>query len=354
MTPLGKFSLRIGIYGAVFIYLICDLNFCGGPLSRKLRNSDPNSPDAIAKAKAAGVVARVYGYEIHRSQLDRAVIERLWAEGKTLTDLPPAARQQIRFAVLEDLIDHELLRMKVKVNTFTLVVSEEEIAERLRRFNERFASKSELEAAMKSQGIPDEQALRERLTARLQQEKYVESRIAPLIKITDEEARDWYQANQQHLAIPERIEARHIFLPTLERDADEVKQSLTAALAELTAKTKDFPTLARELSDDPTTKDQGGSLGWITRDRLPADLAAPWFALPLQQPTLMRSKIGWHLVEITGRKPAEPRSFDQAKAEIFTALEAVKRRQASTAFRNELRKLEAKTVVIYREMVAQE
>jgi parvulin-like peptidyl-prolyl isomerase len=204
---------------------------------------------------------------------------------------------------------------------------------------------------MRSQGIPDEQALRDRLAARLQQEKYVESRIAPLVKVTDEEARQWFDENHEHLAIPERVEARHVFLPTLERDAAEAQQTLTAALASLTDKSKDFATLARELSEDPTTKEQGGALGWLTRERLPADLAAPLFALPLNQPTLVRSKLGWHLLEVTGRKPAEPRTFDQAKPEILSALEAIKRRRATTEFRTELRKLEARNVVIFPDMI---
>ncbi len=354
MTRLGKFSLRLGLYGAVFGYLVGDLQFCKGPLSRRLGRVDSGRTTAAARAGAAGVVARVYGYSIGRSQLDRAVIERLWTEGKTLADLSPANRKLVRYAALEDLIDHELMRMKVRVNTFDLIVSEQEIADRFQRFTGRFASKAELEAAMQAQGIPTEQALRERLTARLQQEKYVESRIAPLVAVTDDEARKWFDENRQALAIPERIEARHVFLPTLERNADEVKQILTTALADLTEKRRDFATLARELSDDPTSKEQGGSLGWVTRDRLPAELATPLFVLPLHQPTLIRSKLGWHLMEVTGRKPAEPRSFDQAKPEILSALEAVKRRQATTQFRNELRKLEAKNVVIYREVVEEE
>lgn len=347
MPSLGKFSLRFGIYGAVLVCLLCDLHFCHGPMSRWLRRMVPEAPTAV-------VVARVYGYTIHRSQLDRAVAERLWSEGKTLAALSPADRKLIRHAALEDLIDHELLRMKAKLNAVDLIVSDEEIAERFRRFTARFASKAELETAMRAQGIPNEQALRDRLAARLRQEKFVESSIAPLVKVTDDEARQWFAKNQQQLAIPERIEVRQVFLPTLDRDADAVQQTLAAALASLTDRTKDFATLARELSEDPTSKDQGGSLGWLTRERLPAELAAPLFALPPNQPTLVRSKMGWHLVEVIGRKPAEPRSFDAAKPEILSALEAVNRRQATTDFRNELRQLEVRNVTIYREAVEAE
>ncbi|MEO0018750.1 MAG: hypothetical protein RLZZ522_2033 [Verrucomicrobiota bacterium] len=347
MPSLGKFSLRFGICGAVLVYLICDLHFCHGPLSRSLRRMESAPPSAAA-------VARVCGTTIHRGQLDRAVAERLWSEGKTLAALSPTDRKRIRYAALDDLIDHELLRTKIKLSAFEAAVSDDEIAERLQRFRARFATQAELETALRIQGIPSEQALRDRLAARLQQEKYVEFSIAPQVKVSDVEARQWFEKNQAQLALPERIEARQVFLPTLDRDADAVRQSLVAALASLTDRTKDFGSLARELSEDPTSKDQGGTLGWLTRERLPAELAAPLFALPPNQPTLIRSKMGWHLVEVTGRKPAEPRSFDAAKPEILSALEAIKRRQAITDFRNELRQIETRDITIHREAIEAE
>jgi parvulin-like peptidyl-prolyl isomerase len=347
MTRLGKFSLRFGIYGVVFAYLICDLRYCRGPLSHCLRQADPQRPAAVA---AAGVlVARVYGYPIHRSQLERAMHERLWREGKTLAGLSPQNRKLLRSAALEDLIDHELLRTKVGVNTSDLKVGEEELNERLRRFTERFPTRQELEAALAAQGIADEQALRERLAARIQQEKYVELRLAPRVTVTEEDARQWFEENPQVLGTPERVEARHIFLPTLEREPDAVKQTLATALVALTEGTRDFATLARELSEDPLTKDRGGALGWMTRGRLPADLAAPLFALPLNQPSLVRSKLGWHLLEVTARMPAQPRNFEQAKPEILSALGAIRRRQAAAEFRNSLRQFEAKHIDIYRD-----
>jgi parvulin-like peptidyl-prolyl isomerase len=351
MTHRGKFILRLCIYGAVFAYLICDLHYCDGPLSRRLRHPGTSRPAQPATAAAGTIVARVYGYQIHRSQLERAVHERLWLEGKTLADISPHNRKLIRSAALEDLIDHELLRTKVAVNTFDLIVGEAELTDRVRRFSARFATQQELDAALASQGIAGEADLRDRLAARIQQEKYVEWRIAPLVKVTEEEARAWFALNQQQLTTPERAEARHIFLPTLERDADEVKLTLAAALATLTAGTKDFATLARELSDDPLTKDCGGALGWMTRERLPAELAGPLFALPLHQPSLVRSKLGWHLLEVTARMPAAPRSFEQAKPEILSALAAVRRRKAAAEFRHSLRKFEAKNIEIYRDQM---
>lgn len=352
MTQLGKFSLRLALYGVVLLYFVGDLFIFKGPLRRKIDRADPKSAEAIQLAKSNGVVARVFNLQITRSQLERAVRERLWLEGKTLDSITPENRKTIRYAALDELIEHELLRVKAKVNAPQLKVTDDEVNERLRRLLGRFESKGAMETAMKSQGIASEKDLRDRLSARIQQEKYVESKIGPLAKVSDEEAKKWFDENQKDLALPERAEARHVFIATLDHPPEEAKAKLDAALADLTAKKKDFAILAKELSEDPASKEAGGSLGWMSRDRLPLDFSAPVFSLPLNQPTLIRTRLGWHLVEVTGRKPAESRTFEQVKPEIIHALEAMKRRQAANEFRDALRKFEAAKIDVYHDMMA--
>jgi len=345
MTRSGKLALRYGCYGLIMGYLLCDLYFCGGPLSRRLKPVGHNYP--LIATRADPIVARVAAYNIHRSQLERALRDRLWRDGKSLAALDPPQRKLIREAALNDLIDHELLRSKASANAADLKVSEAEINARLSRFSAGFTGKDELAAAMTAQGIASDQDLRARLAAHIQQDKYVESRIAPLIGVTDAEARQWFEQNQDQLATPERLAARHVFLATLERDPDAAQQALATARAALTAGTKDFAALASELSEDPLTNHRGGDLGWMTRQRLPAGLATPLFAMPLHQPALLRSKLGWHLIEVTARQPAAPANYEQAKPDIINALQAVKRQQAVTAFRDTLRRLEAPHIQIY-------
>ena len=352
MSPLAKFSLRLAIYGLVIAYLAGDLFLFHGPLRQKMERADPSSPAAIAAAKSRGVVARVFNLQITRSQLDRAVHERLWLEGKTPAGLSPENLKTVRYAALDDLIDHELLRVKAKANAPLLTVTDEELNERLRLLLGRFESKGAMESSMKSQGIASEQDLRDRIAAQIQQEKYVELKISPLVDVTEDEARGWFSQNEPRFARPERIRARHVFLATLTRPEQEARLKLEAALADLTSGAKDFATLAHELSDDPASKENGGDLGWMTRERLPLDFAEPVFSLPLQKPTLLRTRIGWHLVEVTDRKQLEPRTFDEAKPEVVAALEAVKRRQASAEFRAALRRFEAAKIDVYHDVMA--
>lgn len=326
---------RLTLCAAVVLYLAGDFFLFNGPLNRSLAAFHPDSPQSLEKARANGAVARVAGRTITASQLDRATWVRLSLEGRRENELTPADRQAVRKAALEELIDEALLASSTSSVESPPSISPAEIDERLKLFSSAFPSKEALAEALKTQGINGESALRERITTRLRIEKHLAQSTA--VTVTDDEARQWFDAHAAELAFPERLEARHIFIATPGTPAEEAKKTLEEALAQLTAKQKDFPTLAKELSKDASSKDNGGSLGWLTKARLSPDFSEPLFSLPENQPTLIRTRIGWHILEVTARKPSEPRSFEDAKPEILAALEAVKKRDAIKAFREKLR-----------------
>ena len=352
MRTFTKFSLRFVAYIVVVGYLVADLFIFSGPLQKRIQASNPNSPESIAKAKANGVVARVFYNHITRKQLDYTIYERLWLDGKKLEDISSGDMKLVTYAALGDLIDHEIMRVKVAHNTFELPVSDEEINARLERFVGKFETKGHLETAMKAVGIPNEKALRNRTAARIQQEKYVALRVDPLVQVSEEEISAFFEENKKSLEIPVRIRAQHVFIATLGTPSEEAKQTLTQALADLNEKKKDFATLAKELSNDTETKDQAGDLGWMSRARLPGDFAEQVFPLPVGEPALIRTKLGWHLVNVTDRKPAEQRTLEDLRPEIIAALSAIKRHQAVTDFRTGLRKFEGHKIDIFHDQLA--
>lgn len=353
MHTFTKFSLRFGAYLLVLGYLALDLYVINGPLNRRIQASNPNSPEAIAKAKANGVVARVFNHHITRSQLDYAIHERLWLEGKSAENLSPADKKLVTYAALGELIDHQLLRVKTKVNTLELTIPDEHIDERLKRFIGRFETKADLQDAMKSMDIPDEATLRQRIAARIQQEKYVAMRVDPLVKVSEEEITEFYEANKESLQFPERIRAKHVFIATLNKPSDEAKGILEKALAELNSGKKEFATLSKELSEDYATKENGGDLGWMSKDRLPADFGEVAFSMEKDKPALVRTKLGWHILQITDHKPAELLSLEDAKADITASLTAAKRYQAVNDFRGALRRYEAHKIDIFHDQLDQ-
>ena len=352
MRTFTKFSLRFVAYLLAVGYLVADLYIFKGPLQKRIQASNPNSPESIAEAKANGVVARVFYNHITRKQLDYAIYERLWLEGKKLDELSPADKKLVSYAALGDLIDHEIIRVKVAHNTQVLSVSDDEINARLTRFVGKFETKGHLESAMKSAGISNETALRNRIAARIQQEKYVALRVDPLVQVSEEEITTFYEKNKKSLEIPARIRAQQVFIATLGTPSEEAKQTLTQALADLKDKKKDFATLSKELSNDTATKSQAGDLGWMSRARLPGDFAEQVFPLSIGKPTLIRTKLGWHLVNVTDKKPAKERSLEDLRPEIIAALSAIKRHQAVINFRTGLRQFETNKIEIFHDQLA--
>lgn len=347
MAPNVRFRLHAAVCIAGVLYLAGDLWAFDGPVKRWLTGFRPDSFRSIAKAKASGMVARVEFQPITRSQLDRAMQERLWLQGLDEGEVPPGQRAGLRRRVLDELIDELLLRIEANRRGIEVKATEGEIDQAFQRFAARF-EEGELDTVLRSEGL-DRAEWRQRLAARLEQEKTLELCVGDAGKIEEAEAREWFAGHAAELAQPERLQARHVFLATLERNPDDAKRSLDQALAELSSGKKDFAALALELSDDEATKAKGGELGWLVRDRLPADFADAVFALPERSPALVRTTLGWHLVEVTGKQSAKPRTFEEAREEVMTALKTVRRRKAVAAFRSALRQREAAKIEIWLE-----
>lgn len=351
MRPTKGFVVRIFLYSTVALYVGGDLFVFNGPLRQRIKRALPDSPESIAAAKKSGVVARVLHYPILSSQLERATQERLWLRGKTLEDLSPPQRRIERLAALDDLIDIQLLRIKAKANAKELPVTDEEIDNALKRLAARFESRDEMQQQLEAEGIDSEKELRLRLGAQLQQQKYVETRIAPLIEVSEEEAMQWFEEHSKEFANPDRVQARHVFQSTLGHSSAEAKATLEKALEDLNAKRKSFKEIAANVSEDRRTKNLGGNLGWLSEARLPADFGSQVFTLPVGRPELVRSKLGWHLVEVTARKPATSRSFEEARDEVFAAIESVKRRDGARAFREATRSREKPFIEVFLDMI---
>lgn len=355
MQPSKKFTVRLAIYSFALLYLAVDLFFFHGPLHRRIQASRPDSEEMLASARDQGVVATVGGRPIHLSQVERAARERLWLRGRTIDQLEPEQRRTERLAALNDLIDHEMLRTKIQYRLDDFPVADAEIDDAVKRLASRFASRDEMRRELAAEGIDSEQELRFRLAARIQQQRYIEDQIAADIAVTDDEARAWFEKHGRRFDLPPRVRARHVFIATLDREPEEAKAALEKALAELQSGAKSFADLAAALSGDEASKRAGGDLGWMTEARLPADFGKPLFAMEKNRPRLLRTKLGWHLVEVTDTRPAEPRAFEAARDEVVAALESARRIEMVARLRRALREdPDAVTVHVFPDTIPSE
>ncbi len=96
----------------------------------------------------------------------------------------------------------------------------------------------------------------------------------------------------------DQFQSRHILLKTLD-DAVKVKERLD--------KGEDFAKLAQELSEDKTSGEQGGDLGWSLRGQFIPEFENAALALKvneISQP--ITSTFGVHIIQLTGREQNRP------------------------------------------------
>ena len=352
MLKMSKsFVVRMALWSVLMLYLLCDFFLFNGPLRAELRRMFPTKEDKVAEAVAEGICARVYNAPIYLSQVDRRLRERLWRTGRDPEAVHQSEMKMLRWLALDELIAEALLRIKVRVNIEQAEVSTKEVDEELARFERRFDSAQQLDEAMAAQGIESREELRLRMQARLEQEKYLLSKIKASIAVSDAEARSWYEDHQQELTTPEQRCVRHLFIATLGRVPSEVKQIMARHLEVIETGKASVESLAESVSEDERSKSVGGNLGWMLKDRLPGDFAAHVFTMPVAEPKLIRTKLGWHVVEVTELRPPELLPYEQMKSEIITTLSDLRRKQAVDQYRHQLRLLNHEKVEIYRQIL---
>jgi peptidyl-prolyl cis-trans isomerase C len=142
---------------------------------------------------------------------------------------------------------------------------------------------------------------------------------------TDEALRAAYEARKEDEGFArEEVKARHIL----------VEDEATAAelIAELDGGA-DFAALAAEHSTGPSGE-QGGDLGWFTKDQMVGPFADAAFAMAPGDVSgePVESRFGWHVIQVEDRRTAVP-AFEEARADLEQELG----REAVTALLEELR-----------------
>jgi peptidyl-prolyl cis-trans isomerase C len=232
-------------------------------------------PAATAPAAAAPaapvadpVVARINGFELHRSDVEEA------ARG-----LPPQARQQPADKLYAALLDQ-------MVGT-TLVA----------------------QAARKAK-IQDEPEAKRRL-ALIQDQAMAQLYVDKMIEkgMSDAKLKAKYDKFVKDAPPREEVNARHILLAN-EADAKAVIDQLK--------KGGDFAALASEKSTDPAGKTSGGDLGWFTKEQMVPEFADAAFKLKKGEitETPVKTQFGWHVIKLEDRRTAKPPTFEQVKPQL--------------------------------------
>ena len=148
--------------------------------------------------------------------------------------------------------------------------------------------------------------------------------------LTDDEVRQYYDANLSQYQTPGQVRASHILLRVDDGD-DGDDETVAARAAELAAEARagaDFAGLAREHSEDETNAANGGDLGSFGRGRMVPEFENAAFALAageISDP--VRSPFGYHVIHVTEKQDEITQPF----AEVRGAIENILKRERSSA-----------------------
>jgi hypothetical protein len=182
--------------------------------------------------------------------------------------------------------------------------------------------------------------LRTILSNNLRATNWIERHINARIQVSAEECREYYESHQTAYYQPMRLRVRHLFLAAPAGTSVEIAEDKRRAMNNLRDRLnngEDFSSLVAVFSEDEMTKTHGGDLGFLSDRRMPADFVSLVKGMRVGDGAqLIRTHLGFHLVQVLDIQAPAQMSFDQAWAEITQMVANDKRAAAVEALTSSL------------------
>lgn len=299
--------------------------------------SAPSQSNANADALPA-VVATVNDREI-----PARLYEMYLRNGREELGLDPATEEgrrkieQLKEGIVSELIDRTLIADEAGRRGLT--IPPEKLSAAVSRTVQQFGGEEKYDAYLAAHHLKRDDYLEV-----VKMELYGELLRAELSKglsVADEEVGKYYEAHKSEpdFRRPERVTAAHVLIaarPNLiaqqfERDRKLTGAALAAAVREEVSRRRrlaeelrakaargaDFAALAREHSEDPSSREQGGDLGAFARGTHTRAFDAAAFALkPGALSNVVQTEYGFHVIKVSAREPARALTLNEATPEI--------------------------------------
>ena len=263
------------------------------------------------------VVAVVGNRPVLASQVDEEIFSRQSQGAKLPTT--PEGLQSVRKEIVASIIDEELLLQQAQRDT-SITVTDEEIAsgveEQVRKVRSNFTSEVDYTAELRKAGFQTPEEYRRWLTDqqrraafqnRLVEKLRNDGKLKPVAP-TEKEMKQFFDQQKATLGSrPATLSFRQIVVTPAAAQAakDRTKAQADSIVLEL-RKGADFATAARRFSQDPGSKEQGGSLNWFRRGVMVPEFERVAFALkPGVVSDPVESPFGYHIIQVERVQPGE-------------------------------------------------
>lgn len=206
-------------------------------------------------------VVRVEKAGISQGRVDS--LAQILAQQAGGRQLPPEAMQQVRWAVVDNLVGQELLKLEIKKRGLKATTAK--VDSLMKLFKSQFPSDAKFNEELKKSGISQAQ-FREKIEQQLLTEQILEKEVPYPAAPTDKEKQAYWELNKKKVAINDTISGAWIYLKTKSsaKDFNDKKELLKGLAAQVRLAKAPFATLAAQYSDDQEAKKTGGVISKFT------------------------------------------------------------------------------------------
>jgi peptidyl-prolyl cis-trans isomerase D len=163
--------------------------------------------------------------------------------------------------------------------------------------------------------------------------------IGAQLAVSDAEIKAWYDGHKDRFTQPEERRASHILIASEKLGKDKAKAKAEEILIEVRKNPAGFADLARKNSDDPGSAAKGGDLGFFGRGMMVKPFEEATFKLKDGEVSgIVESDFGFHIIKLTGIHEGKEKPLAEVKGEIEAELKktAASRKfaEAAEAFSN--------------------
>jgi peptidyl-prolyl cis-trans isomerase D len=141
------------------------------------------------------------------------------------------------------------------------------------------------------------------------------------VSVPEEDLRRYYAENTSRYTAAEERRASHILVKAdkdmAAADRQKARAKADALLEQLRKSPGQFAEIARKNSDDPGSAERGGDLEYFGRGAMVKPFEDAVFAMKQGEiSNVVESEFGYHIIQLTGQRGGEKKSFDAVRAEI--------------------------------------
>ncbi len=295
-------------------------------------------------ASLGAVVARVNGQAIHEAEAAREVnnlIASMGAAGASAHS-DPSVSAQFRSRAIDNLINRRLLLERAQAEG--LVPKDEEVAAELEKVRTAINEGGQDSTAFQkrlAQFSMTEEDVKGEIRINLSLQRLQEKLAASYPAATPDDAVKYYADHTQEFESPEEVRASHILIRSAETDSAavraEARKKTEGILAELRGG-RDFADAAKEHSQDPGSKQNGGDVGYFSRGRMVPQFEAAAFTLGIGKISdVVETPFGFHILKVTEKRAARLIPIEEVRDKIVEYLDQTKGNRAMQAVIEEAR-----------------